>query len=146
VLGAIYPSGASARLSLGICDLDVRDYLRDMFATVPLAAAFMLRVAIWMVALAPPFVLRRITTVLGLAADERQSLISRLASSSSYLVRQLIVALKAVGGLFFGASPGVRESIFGPEHLEHPAGELISVDRIRGRSDQRGDHVERSCA
>jgi len=138
-LGAIYPSRANARLSVGVCDLELGEYLRDLFATIPLMAALGLRAAIWLVALAPPFVLGRIVTVIGLRPEERQQLIVRLVSSSSYGVRQLVLALKAIGGLFFGGAVSVRLAIFGdgcvPGQL---ARELIPVGLLTARRNEGG--------
>src|SRR5580700_9015475 len=82
-LGAIFPSRASESLPVGVCDLELGEYLRDLFASIPLMAVLGLRAAIWIVALAPPFVLRRGVTVMGLDATERQSLVERLVSSPS---------------------------------------------------------------
>ena len=143
-LGAIYPSHATDSLPVGVCDLALGEYLRDLFASIPLMAALGLRAAIWIVALAPPFVLRRAVTVMGLDAKERQALVERLLSSSSYGIRQLVVALKAIGGLFFGGAASVKAAIFG-EAAGHPASGVIPVGRLTARREEGGHHVERSC-
>jgi len=111
-LGAIYPSRATPGLPVGVCDLELGAYLRDLFQHVPLTAAVGLRIAIWIVALAPPFVLHRMATVVGLGAEERRDLVTRLLASPRYGVRQLVVALKAIGGLFFGGAASVHAAIF----------------------------------
>jgi hypothetical protein len=141
-LGAIYPSHANARLSVGVCDLPLREYLRDLFASVPLTAAIGLRAAIWIVALAPPFVLGRMVTVMGLDAGERQSLVERLLSSPRYGVRQLLVALKAVGGLFFGGAAAVKAAIFdagASESVSSP--QLVPVTSLTTRLSRGGAHA-----
>jgi len=142
-LGAIYPSGASARLSIGVCDLALGDYLRDLFATIPLMAALGLRAAIWIVALAPPIVLGRMVTVLGLDPAQRQALVERLVGSTSYGVRQLVLALKAIGGLYFGGAAGVKAAIFGSGPLAAPsATDLVPPGRLalgRERGAARAD-------
>jgi hypothetical protein len=143
-LGAIYPSRASSSLSVGVCDLALGEYLRDLFLSIPLMAVLGLRAAIWIVALAPPFVLRRMVTVMGLDAEERQLLVERLVSSPSYGVRQLVVALKAIGGLFFGAAASVKAAIFG-DAAGHPASGVIPIGRLTAPREEGGHHVERSC-
>ncbi len=140
-LGAIYPSHASASLSVGVCDLELGEYLRDLFVNIPLSAVLGLRAAIWIVALAPPFVLRRMVTVMGLDPKERQSLVERLLSSSSYGIRQLVVALKAIGGLFFGGAASVKQAIFGDGNVP----ELISPARLTARRDEGGSRAQSSC-
>jgi hypothetical protein len=141
-LGAIYPSRASERLPVGVCDLALGEYLRDLFASIPLMAVLGLRAAIWIVALAPPFVLRRRVTVMGLDARERQALVERLLESSSYGIRQLITALKAIGGLFFGSAASVKLAIFGEGRVPgHPRG-VIPVGLLLARRDEGGAHAQ----
>jgi hypothetical protein len=107
-LGAIYPKGASPALPIGIGDLDIEAFLADLLRRIPLTAALGLRVAIWIVALAPVFLMRRLATVARLGPLEQQALVALLLSSSSYAVRQLVMALKATGGLLYGAAESVR--------------------------------------
>lgn len=141
-LGAIYPSRASARLSVGVCDLALGEYLRDLFASIPLMAALGLRAAIWLVALAPPFVLGRRVTVLGLDPDERRTLVDRLLGSPSYGIRQLVTALKAIGGLFFGGASSVKLAIFGEGRVPgRTSPELLPVGMLTARHDAGGTHV-----
>jgi hypothetical protein len=109
-LAAIYPSGSSEALPVHIDDLDVQGFLKDLFGRIPLTAALGLRVAIWIVGLAPLFLMRRFATVAHLGTHDREMLLEALSRSSSYAVRQLIVALKATGGLLFGAAVSVRVS------------------------------------
>jgi hypothetical protein len=74
-----------------------------------------------------------------LAPGERQSLVERLLSSSSYGVRQLVVALKAVGGLYFGGARPVKEAIFGVGEALLPAATLTAT---RGHGEP---HVQHAC-
>jgi hypothetical protein len=102
-LGAIYPKGASPALPIGIGDLDIEAFLADLLRRIPLTAALGL-----LVALAPVFLMRRLATVARLGPLEQQALVALLLSSSSYAVRQLVMALKATGGLLYGAAESVR--------------------------------------
>jgi hypothetical protein len=146
-LGAIYPSDSTESLSLGICDLDIEGFLADLLGRIPLMAALGLRAAIWIVALGPIFLLRRFVTVVRLDRLERQALVGALSSSSIYAVRQLVMALKATGGLLFGAAASVRIAARGgskaqAEGLEPKSqvtrpGELLAAHTLARRSKEQ---------
>jgi hypothetical protein len=108
-LGGIFPSNAHADLRTGICDLDVQGFLTDVRSRVPYRSALGLRIAIWMVALAPIFVLHRFRTIEGLDPRAREALLAALLVSSFYPVRQLVMLLKAIGALLYGRAASVRE-------------------------------------
>jgi len=142
-LGAIYPSQSTDALRLGICDLDVEGFLADLLGRIPFAAALGLRAAIWLVALAPVLLMHRFVTVARLGVLERQALVLALSSSSVYGVRQLVMALKATGGLLFGAAAAVRAAALGeapdPGREREMRGEaraaaLVPVEALARRS------------
>jgi hypothetical protein len=108
-LCAIFPApppGAGARL--GLSELDVDGFLTSTFARIPLEPALGLRIAIWIVALAPIFVLGRFATILALSAAERERVLTHLVVSKVYVVRQLVLALKAIGAMLYVAPRGAR--------------------------------------
>jgi hypothetical protein len=107
-LGAIYPPLVEARVP-GITDLGLGAFLDDFEESAPLTAVLGVRAATAIVALAPPVVLGRLCSILGLDADERDVLVGRLAESKVYTVRQALVLLKATGAFLYGADPAVRE-------------------------------------
>jgi hypothetical protein len=106
--GAIFPSNAHPELRTGICDLDVASFLVDLRSRVPYRAALGLRLGIWMVALAPLFVLHRLRTISGLDPRSREVVLAALLGSSIYPVRQLVMLLKAIGALLYGKAASVR--------------------------------------
>ena len=111
---AIFPAPAkdeACKMPLGIADLDIDGYLTGTFARIPLEPAIGLRAAIWIAALAPLFVLGRLATITGLSAAERSDLLSRLIASPIYAVRQLVIALKAVGAMLYAGAPVVRAAM-----------------------------------
>jgi hypothetical protein len=114
-LDAIYPSAASKDLPVGISAFDVDSFFDDLFLRLPLVTALGLRAAIWMVALAPLFVLHRLSTIARLGSGDRNLLILRLLGSQRYAVRQLVMALKATGGIFYGGAPQIRERVLHPQ-------------------------------
>jgi hypothetical protein len=106
--GAIFPSNAHPELRTGIVDLDVPTFLTDLRSRVPYRSALGLRLAIWMVAFAPLFVLGRFRTITGLDPKAREALVGALLVSSIYPVRQLLILLKAIGALLYGRAASVR--------------------------------------
>ncbi len=102
-------------MPIGICDLDLDAFLRGTFERVPREPALGLRVAIWIVAFAPIFVLHRASTIHGLTPSERERVVGALMVSRIYAVRQLVVALKAIGAMLYAAAPAVRARMVAPE-------------------------------
>ena len=112
---AIFPHKEGGQMPIGICDLDLEEFLRATLVRVPLEPALGLRIAIWVVALAPIFVLRRVTTIHGLAPPDRERVVAALVASPIYAVRQLVIALKAIGAMLYAAAPAVRARMVMPK-------------------------------
>ena len=108
----IFPGETSAPGAMGsmqpIQEKELDSFLREVCARVPLQAALGLRLAIWIAALAPLFVLRRFATIRSLSNADRETVITKLLASPSYAVRQLVMVLKTIGALLFAAHPSVR--------------------------------------
>lgn len=98
----------------GVASMDIEGYVEDTLARIPLEPALGVRLAIWIVALAPVFVLRRLRTLHGLAPSDRELVLVALATSPLYPVRQLVLALKALAALLYAGSPLVRARILAP--------------------------------
>jgi hypothetical protein len=113
-LDAIYPAAACEALPQGIAASDLDGFFDDLFIHVPLMVWLGLRVAIWIIALAPLVLLRRLATISMLPPGDRVVVIRRLASSKRYAVRQLVLALKASGGLLYASAPAVRARVLEP--------------------------------
>jgi hypothetical protein len=71
-------------------------------------AALGLRAAIWLVALAPVWQLRRLTSVGALAPEERAAYLASLLSHRSFVVRELTLLLKLCASLALFANDAVR--------------------------------------
>jgi hypothetical protein len=106
-MGAIFPGSTEAGLR-DIRAMDVRGFLHQVMACVPFQAALGLRVAVWIVAFAPLFVLGRLATIAGLAVGDRERVIEVLATSRSYVVRSLVMILKTMGALLYAGDDAVR--------------------------------------
>ncbi len=85
------------------------------FAEMVTASAFEqavgLRLMLWLVALAPLWLLRRPRTIAGVGARDRQRVLELLLASSSYVVRQLALAFKATASMLYARSPEARQAM-----------------------------------
>lgn len=102
---AIYPGFDGLA---GIASMDTDAFLVELCRVVPFKSAMGLRLGIWLVALAPLFVLRRFATIASLGAGDRERLIASLLMSPSYVVRQLVLILKTMGAMLYAGSAPVR--------------------------------------
>jgi hypothetical protein len=103
--------------------LDIQPFFASVQRAFPLHACLGIRVAIWMIALAPLFVLGRFTTIRGLSAADREKVVVALMASRQYFVRQLIMLLKGIGALVYAAVPAVRARMMGGR----PASSLVPL-------------------
>ena len=112
-LVAIFPGSRESGL-VGIAQMDIASYLADVCRHVPRRAVIALRAAIWIVALAPLFVIGKLATIGRLSAADRERVIGLLMASRTYFVRQLVMVLKTTGALLYAAAPTVRARMRGP--------------------------------
>jgi hypothetical protein len=83
-------------------------FLAQVMRYLPFRAALGMRIAIWLVALAPFFVLGRLTTITRLSARDRERVVEGLVASRVYVVRSLFLILKTMGALLYGGDASVR--------------------------------------
>jgi len=69
---------------------------------------------VWLVALAPLFVLGRFATIAGLTVADRERVVARLVVSKSYVVRSLVLILKTMGALLYAGDGAVRARMLVP--------------------------------
>jgi hypothetical protein len=110
---AIFPGSAEAGLT-GIHAMDVRSFLRELMQSLPWRAAMGFRLAVWLVAVAPLFLLHRFVTIARLPLDERERVLAALVASRSYAIRSLVLLLKALGALLYAADERVRARMAPP--------------------------------
>jgi hypothetical protein len=106
-IGAIFPGSREDGFA-DIRAMDVPGFLYRVMRCVPFQAAFGLRLAIWIVALAPLLVLGRFATIAGLALPERETVVTRLVASKAYVIRSLVMILKTMGALLYAGDDAVR--------------------------------------
>ena len=97
-----------------IAAMDVHGYLVEVMRSLPFKARLGLRAAVWMVALAPLFVLRRLATIDRLATADGERVVAKLCASPSYGVRSLVMLLKTFGALLYAGDDGIRARLRPP--------------------------------
>jgi hypothetical protein len=112
-MGAIFPGSAETGLD-DIRAMNVGAFLRQLMRSVPFQAAFGVRAAVWLVALAPLFVLGRFATIAGLAVADRERVVATLVVNKFYVVRSLILILKTMGALLYAGNGSVRARMMVP--------------------------------
>ncbi len=137
----IFPGPPRGSLPVGIGDLELESFLDETFATIPVESMLGLRATIWIVALSPLFVLGRWRTLDGLDVLDRERVLTRLLASPVYFVRQLVLALKAIGSLLYCGDRAVRAQI-----LAAPAPLAQIRTTAKAGTDPEGASHERSVA
>ena len=107
--------------------MDLRGFLSQVMLTVPFQAALGLRLAVWIVALAPLFVLGRFTTVMGLDQSSREKLIVKLLANRSYALRSLVLILKTIGALLYAGDDAVRARMNAPTPQPQATSALVPL-------------------
>ncbi len=107
-LSAIYPERAhGVRVTFDHVDAS----LDETMLVVPWRSGMGLRIAIWMVALSPIWLLMRLGTIASVRAVDRQRALGRLISHRNYFVRQLALLFKAFGALWVFRDVKLREAV-----------------------------------
>ena len=109
---AIYPDGTA--LGPGVGSMHPARFFDDTLREVPLEQSVGLRLALWIVALAPIFTIAKLGTIASIAPGERTRVLERLLGSPVYAVRQLVMALKAMATLLYSQSAAVRAAMTTP--------------------------------
>jgi hypothetical protein len=126
---AIFPSGTS--LPHGITQMNPARFFSETIAVSPFEQAIGLRLTLWIVALAPLFLLRRPKTIASIQSTERKKVLELLLTSHIYAVRQLVSAFKAMGSMLYSQSPSIRAAMTTP-NLDQAS--LISASRLTARN------------
>jgi hypothetical protein len=112
-LVAMFPGSREEGFS-DIAAMDVHGYLVEVERSLPFKARLGLRAAVWLVALAPLLVLRRLTTIDRLPPADGERVVAALCASASYSVRSLVMLLKTFGALLYAGDDGIRARLRPP--------------------------------
>jgi hypothetical protein len=135
---AILPEGSA--LPHGLVKVEPERLLADAIARSPFEQALGLRLTVWMIALAPLWLLRRPKTIGSLEPDERQRVLERLLASRIYAVRQLTAAFKAIAAMFYSLSPAARAAMNLPQQHPFESG-IVSLRPKRARAGEAHEHA-----
>jgi len=136
-LDTLFPGPERGALPLGIEGMNVDAFLDETLERVPFEAALGLRAAFWVIALAPLFVLGKLATIASLHPADRLRVVSAISASPVYVLRSLVMMVKAMGALFYCGDARVRPSIVGV---------VPSVVTVRLRSGARAPALSPSAS
>jgi hypothetical protein len=111
VCETILPPGDGPDLPRGAAAVPMGRFVDDFVVHAPLLSMLGLRAALWMLMLAPVFLLGRCQAFLDLPHGERVTLLDRLRRSNSYLVRESMLLIKLVACLGFCGLAAVQEPL-----------------------------------
>lgn len=109
---AVFPDGTA--LPHGIARMNPGRYFAETIQGSPLEQAVGLRLTLWIVALAPLWVLGRPRTIAGLGPEDRGRVLERLLTSPAYAIRQLMLGFKSVAAILYATSPEIRAAMTTP--------------------------------
>jgi hypothetical protein len=105
-LSAIFPGSRDGMADIRA--MGVPGFLSEVMCTIPFQAAIGLRLAVWIVALAPLFILGKLATIARLTQADRERVVSTLLAHRSYALRSLVMILKTMGALLWAGDDAVR--------------------------------------
>jgi hypothetical protein len=111
VFELLLPRGSDARLEMGGADVPLGRFVDDIVTRASMEFVTGLRLSLWLVMLAPWFLIRRRRTLLGLSPEERTIVLERLRTNQLYLVREALLVLKTFACLAFCGLPQVQDAL-----------------------------------
>jgi hypothetical protein len=134
---AVLPEGTA--LPHGIARMDPGRFYDGAVQAAALEQSIGLRVSLWIVALAPLWLLRTPRTIASVGHDDRRRVLESLLASPVYVVRQLVAAFKAMASMLYAQSPAARAAMTAPRRLVADSG-LVSLRRGAPLARERGGH------
>ena len=136
---AVFPERTA--LPHGIARMGPARFFADTIAVSPLEQSIGLRLTLWIVALAPLWILRRPRTISDIGPEDRQRVLERLFASPVYAIRQLVVAFKALGSLLYAQSPEALAAMTSPRSGLAGAEGLVQLGLPATARTRGGAHV-----
>lgn len=109
---AIHPHGTP--LGAGVGSMHPASFLDATLMSVPFEQFVGIRLALWIVSLAPFFAIGRLGTIASIAPADRVRVLERLLASPVYAVRQLAMSFKAMAALLYAQSQAIRAAMTTP--------------------------------
>jgi hypothetical protein len=114
-----------------IAKMDVPGFMSEVMWRISSQAAIGLRVAIWIAALAPFFLIGKLATFTSLPTADRERVMTALVTHKVYAIRSLVMFLKTIGALLYCADDAVRARMFA---RESKSGDRPVALRLKGRA------------
>jgi hypothetical protein len=99
VFACVIPGSAAVPMSA---------FIDDLVTHAPLRVIAGARACLWLLLFAPPFVIGRLRTWIGLGARERLEVLERMRGSDLYIVRELPLLFKMLAALGYCGLPEVH--------------------------------------
>lgn len=125
IFAAILPSNADALP--GADTLPMASYAADLVASAPARTAFGFRAAAWIIVLLGALLSGRLRPFLTLPRDEQAAVLSSLARSPVYLIRELPTLMKVLATMGWAGVPDIQRQLgvtrvdTTPPHWARPA-------------------------
>ncbi len=112
MLDAVIPRGGEGLAESSASDGGAAEILEEMVAYLPATTGLGLRGAIWFIEFVGPlFGARRLTRFSSLANEDGQKCLAGLSKSDVYFFRNMVLLVKSVACMGWGADDHVRESL-----------------------------------
>ena len=106
LFGAMIPPSGSRP---GLANIDQTRFWGTLDQSAPPLVALGLRAAVWILTFMPCFMFKYLKPFNRLSADKKDEFISCATRSNWYLVRQLVMTVKAFSAFAYFSDPGVRK-------------------------------------
>ena len=111
VFDTMYPPGADPRVPFGVRDCNIDGYIDDLQVHWPALSVISFRATVIIIAISSIFLLGTWRTFHRLTTAERLRVLEKLYVSRFYVVRSLVILIKASAGILYGSSPRVRQHL-----------------------------------
>lgn len=111
VLDTLLPSGGHPTLGLGLFDAGFDAFYEDFEGTAQPSMVWGFKAALFAASWLSPVLILRLPPLSRLERPDRERALEALGKSRFYLLRQLLLLLKAVCAFCYGADPRVRDAL-----------------------------------
>jgi hypothetical protein len=124
ILDTLLPTGAHTELTTGILDAGFDEFWAEVERTALPAWRWGLRAAVLSANWVAPLLVGRLPPLTMHDRPTRERALAAMAASRVSAFRQMVVLLKTIAALCYGANPAVRAAIGYPRQLDDPLPKL----------------------
>ncbi len=111
IYDAIFPSGASEKMSLGARDVALGAYLDDYFSSCPALSTITIRLGLFLMQIFPLFLIGKLKLFKSLSKNDKEKYLEKWAKNKIYLIRQLALLVRMVGAFGYCGFPEVQHQM-----------------------------------